>query len=208
MTFALVGRPAGRRGRRSGVPSTNLPGAGKADLPPRAGPTPGCRTTCAARGVSGDEAAAHPAAAAQGGRAAYRDGPGPALRGRGARGGQGPSTAGSRSGRRIPDGPPVYLRLVDEDAMVTRWAGTRRRPAAVPGRRPPARTRIRRRGGSRWWRRRRGLTAGAAWRRCSAHCPAGRLAGPAVVFLFWPPAPLGRGQDGRDASSAQARRLA
>ena len=41
--------------------------------------------------------------------------------------------------RRIPDGPPVYLRLVDEDAMVTRWRDAR--AAAVrPRPRPAART--------------------------------------------------------------------
>src|SRR5437763_3943697 len=32
--------------------------------------------------------------------------------------------------RRIPDGPPIYLRLVDEDAMVARWRDARRGPPA------------------------------------------------------------------------------
>jgi hypothetical protein len=53
--------------------------------------------------------------------------------------------------RRIPDGPPIYLRLVDEDAMVARWRDARRRPPAPapPDRpHPPPRR-------SRWWRRRR-----------------------------------------------------
>ena len=35
--------------------------------------------------------------------------------------------------RRIPEGPPVYLRLVDADALVARWRATR--PAAPPA--PP-----------------------------------------------------------------------
>ena len=78
--------------------------------------------------------------------------------------------------RRIPDGPPIYLRLVDEDAMVARWRDARRGP---PARRPPtARSRIRRRGG-----RGGGAAAGSY-------------------------APGSPGQDGPDASSAQARRLA
>ena len=74
--------------------------------------------------------------------------------------------------RRIPTGPPIYLRLVDEEAMVARWRDTRRRPSArAPAARPdmdPPRRR------SRWWHRRR----------------------------------ASRGQDGRDASSVHARRLA
>ena len=46
--------------------------------------------------------------------------------------------------RRIPDGPPVYVRLVDEEATVARWRDARRAP---PSRRrpPPARPRTRRR---------------------------------------------------------------
>ena len=35
--------------------------------------------------------------------------------------------------RRIPEGPPVYLRLVDADALVARWRATR--PPAPPA--PP-----------------------------------------------------------------------
>jgi hypothetical protein len=54
--------------------------------------------------------------------------------------------------RRIPTGPPMYLRLVDEEAMVTRWREARREPlvpppAARPHPEPPPRRR-------RWWRRR------------------------------------------------------
>lgn len=54
--------------------------------------------------------------------------------------------------RRIPSGPPMFLRLVDEDAMVTRWRDTHRTPpspapAAPPAEDPPARR-------PRWWRRR------------------------------------------------------
>ena len=84
--------------------------------------------------------------------------------------------------RRIPTGPPVYLRLVDEAAMVARWRDARHRPSAPPPAArpdpdpdpdpdPPPRRR--------WWRR-----------------PALR------------PRPPARGQDGRGASSAHARRLA
>ena len=56
--------------------------------------------------------------------------------------------------RRIPDGPPVYLRLVDGDAMVTRWRDAHSRPSAPapapPGGRDPDSPPRR----SRWWRRR------------------------------------------------------
>jgi hypothetical protein len=52
--------------------------------------------------------------------------------------------------RRIPVGPPVVLRLVDEEAMVARWRELQPRPAdpAPPAPRPeqPA--------APRWWRRR------------------------------------------------------
>jgi hypothetical protein len=83
--------------------------------------------------------------------------------------------------RRIPTGPPVYLRLVDEEAMVARWRDARRAPPS-PARasRPPADLPPR----SRWWRRPRPL-------RASNPCPS-----------------TVRGQDGCDASSAHARRLA
>jgi hypothetical protein len=60
--------------------------------------------------------------------------------------------------RRIPDGPPVYVRLVDEEVTVARWREARRRP---PSPAPPARPHPdpppRR---SRWWRRRRILRSG------------------------------------------------
>ena len=59
--------------------------------------------------------------------------------------------------RRIPDGPPIYLRLVDEDAMVARWRDARRgTPAPAPA--PPDRLHPDPRPRpwpSRWWRRRR-----------------------------------------------------
>jgi hypothetical protein len=53
--------------------------------------------------------------------------------------------------RRVPAGPPVYLRLVDEDAMVARWREARSKPpppapSPRPDQDPPRR--------SRWWRRR------------------------------------------------------
>jgi hypothetical protein len=79
--------------------------------------------------------------------------------------------------RRIPTGPPIYLRLVDEEAMADQWRDARRRPAVpAPAARPhpvPPRPR-------RWWRRRRALRPGVPQ----------------------------RSQDGRDASSVHARRLA
>jgi hypothetical protein len=91
--------------------------------------------------------------------------------------------------RRIPTGPPVYLRLVDAEAMVDRWRDARRGPPApaaspAPDTDPPPRR-------SRWWRRRRALRPGS--RRAHA-------AGSVRL--------VSRGQDGRDASPAHARRLA
>ena len=56
--------------------------------------------------------------------------------------------------RRIPTGPPMYLRLVDEEAMVARWRDARPGPSApVPPVRPHPDPPPRR---SRWWRRPRG----------------------------------------------------
>ncbi len=49
--------------------------------------------------------------------------------------------------RRIPEGPPVYLRLVDADALVARWRATRP-PAPPMGQEDSARPRRR-------WRRRK-----------------------------------------------------
>lgn len=57
--------------------------------------------------------------------------------------------------RRIPMGPPVVLRLVDEEAAVTRWRETRPRPAASAPSEPQPETPAPRR----WWRRRRGRPA-------------------------------------------------
>ena len=71
--------------------------------------------------------------------------------------------------RRIPDGPPIYLRLVDEDAMVARWRDARRGPPApAPPDRPDPRPPPRR---SRWWRRRRslGLAVGRTVRPDAGH---------------------------------------
>jgi len=63
--------------------------------------------------------------------------------------------------RRIPDGPPVYVRLVDEEATVARWREARRGPSAPapapPGGQDPDSPRR-----SRWWRRRRDLPSGRA----------------------------------------------
>ena len=69
--------------------------------------------------------------------------------------------------RRIPTGPPVFLRLVGEEAMVARWRDARHRPSApAPGARPypdphpdpdPPRRRP-------WWRRGRALRPGVPQR--------------------------------------------
>jgi hypothetical protein len=57
--------------------------------------------------------------------------------------------------RRIPDGPPVYVRLVDEEATVARWREARRGPLSLaPPARPQPAPPPRR---SRWWRRRQDL---------------------------------------------------
>jgi hypothetical protein len=66
-----------------------------------------------------------------------------------------------REWRRIPVGPPIFVPLVDEDAMVSRWRATRPTSASLhsqtsrpaPGQAaaaPAERTRTR----TRWWRRR------------------------------------------------------
>jgi hypothetical protein len=55
-----------------------------------------------------------------------------------------------RALRRLPEGPPVFVRLVDEQAMVARWRERRARaePAGATGQAPaPAPRR------SRWWHR-------------------------------------------------------
>jgi Domain of unknown function (DUF1992) len=51
--------------------------------------------------------------------------------------------------RRIPTGPPVYLRLVNEEAMVARWREARARPTAPIGGDHPGQAAPR----TRWWRR-------------------------------------------------------
>ena len=51
--------------------------------------------------------------------------------------------------RRIPEGPPVYLPLVDEEAMVARWQDTRPRPPSPAPADPDANAPR-----SRWWHRR------------------------------------------------------
>src|SRR6266700_7509565 len=74
--------------------------------------------------------------------------------------------------RRIPDGPPVYLRLMDEDAMVTRWRDARRGPSApappVPHPDPPPRR-------SRWWRHHQIIRAGLPERPRCQPGPVGQL---------------------------------
>jgi len=54
-----------------------------------------------------------------------------------------------REWRRIPVGPPVYLRLVDEEAMVARWREAQPAPSRAPE--VPAAAPSSRRS---WWRRR------------------------------------------------------
>jgi hypothetical protein len=68
-----------------------------------------------------------------------------------------------REWRRIPLGPPIFVRLVDEDAMVSRWRAVRPVPSdpAGPAARPadrsaPGAARAR----SRWWRRGTGRRRG------------------------------------------------
>jgi hypothetical protein len=54
--------------------------------------------------------------------------------------------------RRIPVGPPVYVKLADEEALVAAWRQARARPAAADAAAAPARDQ-----GRRWprrWRRR------------------------------------------------------
>jgi Domain of unknown function (DUF1992) len=52
--------------------------------------------------------------------------------------------------RRIPEGPPVYLRLVDEDMLVRKWHDARA-SATLPSSPPPASSTAP--APSRWWRR-------------------------------------------------------
>lgn len=57
--------------------------------------------------------------------------------------------------RRIPEGPPIYLKLVNEDDMVAIWRQTRARPAAPPPADPPSQQPKPQPPASRhWWRRR------------------------------------------------------
>jgi hypothetical protein len=63
--------------------------------------------------------------------------------------------------RRIPLGPPIFVRLVDKDEMVSRWraaqAAKRRQPPSAPPREPAAEATPGRR--RRWWRRGRSADA-------------------------------------------------
>jgi hypothetical protein len=58
-----------------------------------------------------------------------------------------------REWRRIPLGPPVFVPLVDEETMVSRWRAARPAPAAAP--QPPAEDAAAPGPGDRlrWWRR-------------------------------------------------------
>ena len=55
--------------------------------------------------------------------------------------------------RLIPVGPPLFVPLVDEEAMVARWRDAQPPPPAVPVADPPAGEADPAR--RRWWRRRR-----------------------------------------------------
>jgi len=61
--------------------------------------------------------------------------------------------------RRIPLGPPIFVPLVDEDAMVAAWRAAHPAAAAVPTSATVAKgheqARARTAGSARWWRRRR-----------------------------------------------------
>jgi hypothetical protein len=54
--------------------------------------------------------------------------------------------------RRIPTGPAMFLRLVNEEEMVTRWRDAHRPPPSPAPAAPPADDRPAR--GRHWWRRR------------------------------------------------------
>jgi Domain of unknown function (DUF1992) len=60
--------------------------------------------------------------------------------------------------RRMPVGPPIFVRLVNEDEMLARWraaqAVKRAHPPAPPAKSPPAGTPAPRRRWPGWWRRR------------------------------------------------------
>jgi Domain of unknown function (DUF1992) len=60
--------------------------------------------------------------------------------------------------RRMPVGPPIFVRLVDKDEMLTRWraaqAAKPARPQAPPAAGPATGTPAPRRGWHGWWRRR------------------------------------------------------
>jgi len=54
--------------------------------------------------------------------------------------------------RRIPHGPPIFVRLIDADAMVSRWRGLRAAPAPAASR-PPSGTAAARPARNPFWRR-------------------------------------------------------
>jgi Domain of unknown function (DUF1992) len=70
--------------------------------------------------------------------------------------------------RKLPLGPPIFVRLVDEEQMLGRWR--ERQPAApeespAAGARPVPAARPGRPGRPRWWRRRRARAGATAGRR-------------------------------------------
>ena len=147
----LVDRPADQRGGGARVPSITCRAPGK-PLPKRATrtpPRPGCGTTCAARACRPTNSCPPRSSCARRSNGWPRRSRTCAASRRSATSSR-TSTGGSSQWRRIPLGPPVFLPLVDEEALVSRWRdaqadaaaaipGTRARPARPSRRRPPGR---------------------------------------------------------------------
>jgi hypothetical protein len=89
--------------------------------------------------------------------------------------------------RRIPEGPPVPLRLVDTERLVSRWRAAHAPPP--PAGPEPANAQARRPQSPRWWRRLRkraqgrpGNSPGAGLRSARLTCPAARRPGQRAVL--------------------------
>ncbi len=90
--------------------------------------------------------------------------------------------------RRIPTGPPIYLRLAGEEAMVARWREAQPGPPPAPPARPPRDTSSPHR---RRWRRRQALRPGSrsAYGRTVLRCTPPRITmnSATAAGLGWPP---------------------